>query len=138
MQHSDLLHATAQVVTAWAANNASTPDELAGAIAGVYRTLERAGSGEAAADARRPVPAVPIRKSVQPDHIVCLEDGRKLKMLKRHLRTAYGMTPEEYRARWDLPPDYPMVAPEYAAQRSDFARKSGLGRTPGRRPRGAA
>ena len=76
----------------------------------------------------RPKPAVPIRKSITPDFIVCLEDGKKLKMLKRHLRTNYSMTPEEYRAKWGLPADYPMVAPNYAAQRSAFAKKIGLGR----------
>ena len=78
-------------------------------------------------------PAVPIRKSVTPDYIVCLEDGKKLKMLKRHLRTAYSLTPEQYRAKWGLPADYPMVAPNYAAQRSAFAKKIGLGRKPGAR-----
>lgn len=77
---------------------------------------------------RRPKPAVPVRRSVTPDYIVCLEDGKKLKMLKRHLRANYGMTPEEYRAKWNLPPDYPMVAPNYAKQRSEFAKKIGLGR----------
>ena len=79
-------------------------------------------------------PAVPVRRSVTPEYLVCLEDGKKLKMLKRHLRAAYGMSPDEYRAKWSLPPDYPMVAPNYAAQRSDFAKKIGLGRKPGQRP----
>jgi predicted transcriptional regulator len=81
-------------------------------------------------------PAVPIRRSVTPDYLVCLEDGKKLKMLKRHLRTTYNMTPEEYRAKWNLPPDYPMVAPNYAKQRSDFAKQIGLGRKPGEKRRG--
>jgi predicted transcriptional regulator len=80
-------------------------------------------------------PAVPIRKSVTPEYIVCLEDGKKLKMLKRHLRSTYGMTPDEYRTKWNLPPDYPMVAPNYAAQRSEFAKKIGLGRSSGRQTR---
>ena len=74
-----------------------------------------------------------MRRSVQPDHIVCLEDGKKLKMLKRHLRTTYGLSPEEYRAKWGLPPDYPMVAPNYAKQRSEFAKQIGLGRKRGKR-----
>ena len=78
-------------------------------------------------------PAVPIRKSITPDYLVCLEDGKKLKMLKRHLRSTYGMTPDEYRAKWGLPNDYPMVAPKYAEQRSEFAKKIGLGRGTGRR-----
>jgi predicted transcriptional regulator len=80
-------------------------------------------------------PAVPIRKSVTPEYIVCLEDGKKLKMLKRHLRSTYNMSPDEYRARWGLPPDYPMVAPNYAAQRSEFAKRIGLGRSSGRQTR---
>jgi predicted transcriptional regulator len=84
--------------------------------------------GEGAAPAERPKPAVPANRSVHTDYIVCLEDGKKLKMLKRHLRTAYGLTPEQYREKWGLPADYPMVAPNYAAQRSEFAKKIGLGR----------
>ena len=80
-------------------------------------------------------PALPIRKSVTPDYIVCLEDGKKLKMLKRHLRTTYNLTPEDYRARWNLPADYPMVAPNYAARRSEFAKKIGLGRKMGEQPK---
>ena len=90
------------------------------------------------ADAERPKPAVPIKKSIQPDYIVCLEDGKELKMLKRHLKTAYDMTPDEYRARWDLPPDYPMVAPNYAKRRSQLAKQIGLGtggRGRGRKPK---
>jgi predicted transcriptional regulator len=77
-------------------------------------------------------PAVPPRRSITPDYLICLEDGKRLKMLKRHLRTTYNMSPDEYRARWGLPPDYPMVAPNYAAQRSEFAKKIGLGRETGR------
>jgi len=95
-------------------------------IRDVYQTLSSVGSGEDPA-AERPTPAVPVKKSVTPDHIVCLEDGKKLKMLKRHLKTAYNMTPEEYRERWGLAPDYPMVAPNYAKQRSRLAKQIGLG-----------
>jgi predicted transcriptional regulator len=79
-------------------------------------------------------PAVPVRRSITPEYLVCLEDGKKLKMLKRHLRAAYGLTPDDYRAKWGLPADYPMVAPNYANQRSEFAKKIGLGRKPGQRP----
>jgi predicted transcriptional regulator len=96
----------------------------------VYRTL--AGVGKEAALPERPQPAVPVNKSVFRDHIVCLEDGRKLKMLKRHLRTAYNMTPEQYRERWGLGPGYPMVAPDYARHRSSLAKKIGLGTRPRR------
>ena len=101
-------------------------------IQDVYKTL--AVVGNASAPPERPQPAVPIKKSVNPDFIVCLEDGKKLKMLKRHLKTAYNMTPEEYRERWGLTPDYPMVAPNYAKHRSNLAKKIGLGTKPkGRR-----
>jgi predicted transcriptional regulator len=105
--------------------------DLPNLIDQVYKTLSNLGS-EQAQGQDRPPPAVPIKKSVQPDYIVCLEDGKKLKMLKRHLKTAYNMTPEEYRERWNLPADYPMVAPNYAKQRSQLAKDIGLG-TRGRR-----
>jgi predicted transcriptional regulator len=136
---SALLRMTVEVVSAYLGHNALSAAQIPEVIKAVYgslQSLEGAGS-EAHADALRP--AVAIRKSVMPDHIVCLEDGRKLKMLKRHLRTTYGLTPDEYRAKWGLPADYPMVAPNYAAQRSAFAKKIGLGRKPsggrGRRAR---
>jgi predicted transcriptional regulator len=92
----------------------------------VYQSLSTIGTGPAPAT-ERPQPAVSVKKSVHPDYIICLEDGKKLKMLKRHLKTAYNMTPEEYRERWGLPPDYPMVAPNYARQRSRLAKEIGLG-----------
>lgn len=96
-------------------------------IRDVYETLSTVqGGGERQVE--RPTPAVPVKRSVTPDHIVCLEDGKKLKMLKRHLKTAYNMSPDEYRERWGLPADYPMVAPNYAAARSALAKKMGLGR----------
>jgi len=102
-------------------------DELASDIAAIYSALEKCGEPEAPAEVA-PEPAVSIRASVKPDYIVCLEDGKKLKMLKRHLATHYAMTPDEYRARWNLPADYPMVAPNYAEKRRELAKKIGLGR----------
>ena len=124
-QQADVLGLTAQIVSAHVSNNPVTPDALSALIQDVYRTLSGVGKEPAAPD--KPQPAVPVKKSVFPDHIVCLEDGKKLKMLKRHLRITYNMTPDEYRAKWGLPPDYPMVAPNYAAQRRDIAKAAGLG-----------
>ena len=121
----DVLGLTAQIVSAHASNNAVMPDALPSLIQDVYKTLAGVGRVPAAVD--RPQPAVPIKKSVMADHIVCLEDGKKLKMLKRHLMTAYDMTPSEYRERWGLGPDYPMVAPDYARKRSLLAKQVGLG-----------
>lgn len=124
----DVLALTAQIVSAHVSNNSVTPDALPLLIQDVYRTLS--GVGHTAPAAERPQPAVPIKKSVFADHIVCLEDGKKLKMLKRHLKTAYDMTPDQYRERWGLPPEYPMVAPDYASHRSSLAKKIGLGTKP--------
>jgi len=123
-----VLDLTAQIVSAHVSHNAVTPDTLPALIQSVYKTLTEAGN--AAAEPEKPQPAVPVRRSVFPDYIVCLEDGKKLKMLKRHLQTAYNMTPAQYRERWGLPPDYPMVAPNYADVRSSLAKKIGLGRKP--------
>jgi predicted transcriptional regulator len=123
--NADVLGLTAQIVSAHVSNNAVNVDALPALIQDVYRTLANVGREPAAPD--RPQPAVPVKRSVFPDHIVCLEDGKKLKMLKRHLKTAFNMTPEEYRERWELPPDYPMVAPNYATQRSRLAKQIGLG-----------
>ncbi len=118
---------TATVVAAYVTNNTLPQSELPAVIHTVHRSLAALeGPAQGGAPAQEPV--VPIRRSVRPDYIVCLEDGKKLKMLKRHLRTAYGMTPQQYRAKWGLPADYPMVAPNYARQRSEFAQKIGLGR----------
>jgi len=125
---SDVLGLTAQIVSAHVSNNSVTPDALPSLIQDVYRTL--AGVGKETPQPDKPQPAVPVKKSVFPDHIVCLEDGKKLKMLKRHLKTAYNMTPEQYRERWGLPSDYPMVAPSYAKHRSSLAKKIGLGTKP--------
>ena len=124
--HSDLLSLTTEIVSSHVANNTVPQSEIAGLIEQVFRTLSSLG-GHAPISADRPQPAVPIKKSVTPEYIVCLEDGKKLKMLKRHLKTAYNMTPEEYRERWGLPSDYPMVAPSYAKQRSRLAKDIGLG-----------
>ncbi|HEY4635019.1 MAG TPA: MucR family transcriptional regulator [Alphaproteobacteria bacterium] len=123
----DLLALTAEIVAAHVSKNAVVVSELPHLIQQVYGSLAHVGREIPAAS--RPQPAIPIKKSVTPDYIVCLEDGRKLKMLKRHLKTAYNLTPEEYRERWSLPPDYPMVAPNYAAQRSELAKQIGLGTT---------
>jgi predicted transcriptional regulator len=129
---TDLLELTARIVAAQVSNNTLAPTEVLALIQQVYKTLSEVGT-EPAAPAR-PEPAVPITKSVFADHIVCLEDGRKLKMLKRHLMSAYNLTPQQYRQRWGLPSTYPMVAPNYARQRSSLAKKIGLGTAP-RAPR---
>jgi predicted transcriptional regulator len=120
-----LLSLTTDIVSAHVANNVVPLNDLPALIREVYRTL--ANVGGPAEQPARPVPAVPVRKSVSPDYIVCLEDGKRLKMLKRHLKTAYKMSPEQYRERWGLPVDYPMVAPNYARQRSRLAKEIGLG-----------
>ena len=135
----ELLRMTAEVVSAYVSNNTLPTGQLGDVIQAVYNSL-RGLEGGAAEPAPEPLkPAVPIRKSITPDYLVCLEDGKKLKMLKRHLRSTYNMTPDEYRAKWSLAPDYPMVAPKYAEQRSEFAKKIGLGRGTGRHSaRGAA
>jgi len=124
----DVLGLTAQIVSAHVSNNSVSMDALPSLIQEVYKTL--AGGGKETVLQERPQPAVPVKKSVFPDHIVCLEDGKKLKMLKRHLKTAYNMSPEQYRERWGLAPDYPMVAPNYARHRSSLAKKIGLGTKP--------
>ncbi len=122
----ELLSLTSDIVAAHVSNNTVGVSDLPGLIEQVYKTLASVGgAGDAAAD--RPTPAVPIKKSITPDFIICLEDGKKLKMLKRHLKTAYDMTPDDYRERWGLASDYPMVAPNYAKQRSKLAKAIGLG-----------
>lgn len=122
----DLLEMSTQIVSAYVSNNAIAASDLPELIGTVH---ERLGSlSEGVQRQPRPDPAVPISKSITDKHIICLEDGTKLKMLKRYLRTRYNLTPEEYRARWGLPADYPMVAPEYARRRSDFAKEIGLGK----------
>ncbi len=116
---------TAQIVAAHVSHNTVDGSEVPPLIEVVYKTI--AGLGKKAEEPVKQEPAVPVRKSVFPDYIICLEDGKKLKMLKRHLKTAYNMTPEQYRAKWGLPREYPMVAPNYAEHRSSLARKIGLG-----------
>ncbi|MEE8270329.1 MAG: MucR family transcriptional regulator [Alphaproteobacteria bacterium] len=117
---------TTQIVSAHVSNNTVAVSDLPALIKKIYHTLAGA-SAEAPPAPERPQPAVPIKKSITPNYIVCLEDGKQLKMLKRHLKTAFNMTPEEYRDRWGLAPDYPMVAPNYAKQRSRLAKQIGLG-----------
>jgi predicted transcriptional regulator len=125
-QNSDLLALTTEIVAAHVSNNTVAVGDLPTLINQVYHSLVNIGSLPAAPP-ERPQPAVPLKKSVNADFIVCLEDGKKLKMLKRHLKTAYNLTPEAYRERWGLAPDYPMVAPNYARQRSRLAKEIGLG-----------
>ncbi len=123
-QSNELLALTTDIVASHVSNNTVPIADLPQLIQQIYSALANVG---VAAAASRPQPAVPIKKSVSPDYIICLEDGKKLKMLKRHLKTKYNMSPEEYRERWGLPSDYPMVAPRYAQQRSELAKKIGLG-----------
>ena len=125
---------TAQIASAYVGKNPVSSGQLPDVIKAVYASM--AGLDTPAAVTGTPKPAVAVKKSITPDYIVCLEDGKKLKMLKRHLRTAYGLTPEQYRQKWGLPADYPMVAPNYAEQRSVFAKKIGLGRKPGQTRKG--
>ncbi len=124
---------TTKIVASHVANNTVVAGDLPKLIQQVFEALSNVSSG--AASPERPRPAVPVKRSVTPDYIVCLEDGKKLKMLKRHLKTSYNLTPNEYRERWGLPADYPMVAPNYAAQRSALAKKIGLGTKPRKRRR---
>ena len=132
---NELLELTTEIVSAHVGNNSIALGDLPQLIQDVYKTLAIVGTTPAVPE--RPKPAVPIKKSVLPDYVVCLEDGKKLKMLKRHLKTAYNMTPDEYRERWGLPPEYPMVAPNYAKHRSALAKKIGLGTKPRKRRRKA-
>src|ERR1700732_5159798 len=128
----ELLRMTTDVVAAYVSNNTLPTAQLSEVIGAVFQSL-KALEGQGSEAKLEPLkPAVPIRKSITPDFLVCLEDGKKLKMLKRHLRSTYNLTPDEYRVKWGLAPDYPMVAPKYAQQRSEFAKKIGLGRGTGR------
>jgi predicted transcriptional regulator len=128
----ELLRMTAEVVAAYVSNNVLPTAQLADVIGAVYLSLKNLDGRGAEAKTEPLRPAVPVRKSITPDYLICLEDGKKLKMLKRHLRSTYNMTPDDYRHKWSLPADYPMVAPNYAQQRSAFAKKIGLGRGNGR------
>ncbi len=133
----DLLGLTAEIVAAHVSNNPVALGDLPNLIQEVYRTLSTVGLPVAEPEPERPQPAVPIKKSVTPEYLICLEDGKKLKMLKRHLQTSYNLTPDQYRERWGLGPEYPMVAPNYAKARSELAKSMGLGqqrrKTPGKR-----
>jgi predicted transcriptional regulator len=123
-----LLRLSAEIAAAYLASSKAFPEDVPEIVKSVRRALSQLGRPTPPPTAERPKPAVPIGRSVQQDYIVCLEDGKKLKMLKRYLTSHYGLTPDEYRRRWGLPPDYPMVAPSYATRRSEFARQIGLGR----------
>lgn len=124
---------TADVVASYVANNPVSTNELPTLIGDVYSALKSAGGSGAEAEATKQKPAVPIKKSLTDDYIICLEDGKQFKSLKRHLRSHYDLSPEEYREKWGLPYDYPMVAPNYAKARSQLARDMGLGRKPGQK-----
>ncbi len=132
---NELLELTTEIVSAHVGNNSIALGDLPQLIQDVYKTLAIVGTTPAVPE--RPKPAVPIKKSISPDFVICLEDGKKLKMLKRHLKTAFNMTPDEYRERWGLPPEYPMVAPNYAKHRSALAKKIALGTKPRKRRRKA-
>jgi len=126
IDRTELLRMTGEIATAFVGGNVVASSDIPEVIRTVHGTLSALAAGAVKAEA--PTPAVPIKKSITKDYLICLEDGKKLKMLKRHLRATYGMSPEEYRAKWGLPADYPMVAPGYAARRSEFAKQIGLGR----------
>ena len=128
---SNLVIHTTDIVASYVASNSLGASDLPSLIRDVYDAL--AGLDEGAVEPARPEPAVPIPSSVRPDHLICLEDGKKFKTIKGHLRVAHGLTPDEYRARWSLSADYPLVAPNYSDKRSDLAKQSGLGRKPGQR-----
>lgn len=125
-ESDDLVKSTVRLASAYFSRNAISPDQIPPIIADIHGSLGALGRQQPEPEPLKP--AVPIKKSITPDFLVCLEDGKQLKMLKRHLRTTYDMTPEQYRAKWGLPSDYPMVAPNYAKSRSEFAKKIGLGR----------
>ncbi len=136
-RESDLIEVTAGVVAAYVGGNTIAAADVPGLIRSVHQALANVGTKAETTDVGRE-PAVSVRRSITPDYLICLEDGRKFKSLKRHLRTKYDLSPEQYRARWDLPKDYPMVAPNYAQARSDLAKQMGLGqggRKPARRGR---
>ncbi|HVY57561.1 MAG TPA: MucR family transcriptional regulator [Xanthobacteraceae bacterium] len=129
----NFIELTADIVSAYVSNNTVPAGDIAALINQVHSALIRVSSGQAEVVAEPLKPAIPVKKSISPEYIVCLEDGKKFKSLKRHLRTQYNMTPEQYRDKWGLPPDYPMVAPNYAAARSQLAKQMGLGQQRRRR-----
>ena len=130
---SEIIEMTADIVSAYVGNNSVSATELPSLIQSIHRTLTDIAAGAEVVEAAPKEPAVPVKRSITPDYLVCLEDGRKFKSLKRHLRTKYNLSPEEYRAKWGLPKDYPMVAPNYAKARSELAKQMGLGQG-GRKP----
>ena len=130
---SNFIGLTAEIVSAYVSNNTVASGDIPALINQVHAALQRVSNGQAEPSSEPLKPAVPIKRSINPDFIVCLEDGKKFKSLKRHLRTQYDMTPEQYREKWGLPPDYPMVAPNYAAARSQLAKQMGLGQQRRRR-----
>ena len=132
-ENANLLEMTADMFSAYVSNNTVSPDAVAALIGSIHATMTQLSTGAVEPEPENKEPAVPIRKSITPDYLICLEDGRKFKSLKRHLRTKYDMSPEEYRAKWGLAKDYPMVAPNYAKARSDLAKQMGLGQG-GRKP----
>jgi predicted transcriptional regulator len=127
-REDETLRMTADIVASFVANNKVTPEQLTDLIRSVHRTMDALTQGQEERPQEKQKPAIPISKSITDDYIVCLEDGKKLKMLKRYLRSTYSMSPDDYRRKWGLPADYPMVAPNYAARRSEFAKRIGLGR----------
>ena len=141
--NDEIINLVADIVSAYVSNNSVPAADLPALIATTHSALTSLGSPAAAPVEEKPVPAISVKKSITPEYLVCLEDGKKFKSLKRHLRTAYDMTPEQYRQKWSLPADYPMVAPAYAEARSNLAKKMGLGQqrrkdTAGKRPKAAA
>lgn len=126
---TELIEMTTKLVSSFVSNNPISPRDLPDLMASVHSTISQLDGPST--ELARPAPAVPIHKSITQNHIICLEDGKKLKMLKRYIRTRFNLNPDEYRARWGLPADYPMVAPEYAKRRSKFAKEIGLGRKSG-------
>jgi predicted transcriptional regulator len=133
MANGNFIELTADIVSAYVSNNSVSAGDIPNLINQVHSALIRVSSGQAEAPVEPLRPAVPVKRSITPDYIVCLEDGKKFKSLKRHLRTQYEITPEQYREKWGLPPDYPMVAPNYAAARSQLAKQMGLGQQRRRR-----
>ena len=139
LPNPNLIEHVATIVQAYVGNNRASASDVAALVRDVHTTLAGLARPRSEPTATTQKPAVPVKKSITPDYVVCLEDGKKLKMLKRYLRTRYGLTTDEYRTKWGLPADYPMVAPNYSTRRSEFAKKIGLGRklrTPKKRKRG--
>lgn len=136
VDNSVLIELTADIVSAYVSNNAVPVNDVSGLIGDIYKALEETSAPVAEEVVEAPKPAVSVKKSITPDYIICLEDGKKFKSLKRHLRTHYNLSPEEYREKWGLPADYPMVAPSYAEARSNLAKKMGLGQQRRRKSQG--